>query len=73
MPDEAFASVLERVTSDAVYRRGVQESPTLLESHAGLSPDQARLMTAVVEAAYGVHDGVVSEYKLRMCAVATDD
>jgi hypothetical protein len=56
MAAEEFQGVLERIVRDDDFRAHVQEDPDYLGSGFDLSPGEAGLLKALVEAAYGSTD-----------------
>lgn len=72
MANDDVQRVLERLIADEKFRAHVQEDPEYLWTSFDLSPGEAGLLTAVVEAAYGLDRDLVA-FQHRMCAVAADD
>jgi hypothetical protein len=53
MAAEEFQGVLERIVRDEEFRAHVQDDPEYLGAGFDLSPGEAGLLKALVEAAYG--------------------
>ena len=71
MAADEVQRVLERLVTDAEFRKHIRQDPEQLTIGYNLTPGEAGLLTATTEAAYGL-DRELADFQHRMCAVATD-